>query len=314
MKNLINKFSLAALFFASVILVTSCNKDEDTQPENPTEDQKSIVQIASDNESFSILVDALVKANLVNTLEGEGPFTVFAPTNDAFNMLFDELGINGIEDLPVDVLKPILLYHVIGTSAKSSSLITGYLQTLNASTPDNLGTNLFVEVGSNVMLNGSTKVNTADIEANNGIIHVIDKVLLPPTVVDIAIANPNFSILVEAVVKAGLVDALSAEGPFTVFAPTNEAFQMLFSQLGVSGIADISAEDLTPILLYHVVSGNIVSAEVESGMVPTLNQSADLMLEVSEMGVMINENSKVLAVDVQGTNGVIHVINKVLLP
>jgi transforming growth factor-beta-induced protein len=314
MKNLINKFSLAALFFASVILVTSCNKDEDTQPENPTEDQKSIAQIASDNESFSILTEALVKADLVNTLEGEGPFTVFAPTNEAFNMLFGQLGINGIEDLSADELKPILLYHVIGASAKSSSLITGYLKTLNTSTPDNLGTNLFVEVGANVMLNGTAKVNTADIEANNGIIHVIDKVLLPPTVVDIAIANPNFSILVEAVVKAGLVDALSAEGPFTVFAPTNEAFQMLFNQLGVNGIADISAEDLIPILLYHVVSGNIISTEVESGMVPTLNQSADLKLEVSEMGVLINENSKVIAVDVQGTNGVIHAIDKVLLP
>lgn len=313
MKNLRKYMALATVILSTMILVTSCNKDDDPDPENPIE-TKSIVTIASEDETFSTLVEALVKADLVTALQGDGPFTVFAPTNDAFDMLFEQLGVNGIEDLSADALKPILLYHVVGATAKASSLSTGYINTLNDATPDNLGATLFVEVGNGVMLNGGTKVSVADIEATNGVIHVIDKVLLPPTVVDIAIANPNFSILVEAVAKAGLVDALNAEGPFTIFAPTNDAFEMLFAQLEVNGIQDLSAEALTPILLYHVVSGNVVSSEVATGMVPTLNSTADLSLNVSEMGVMINDNSKVIAVDVQGTNGVIHAIDKVLLP
>jgi transforming growth factor-beta-induced protein len=313
MKTLIKYFSLSTFALATVLLVTSCNKDEDPQPENPIE-KKSIVEIASGDENFSILVEALVKADLVTALEGDGPFTVFAPSNDAFEMLFTDLGVSGIADLSAEALKPILLYHVVGASAKSSALSTGYFESLNTTNPGNLGASIFIETGNGVMINGGTKVSTADIEASNGVIHVIDKVLLPPSVVDFAISNPDFSILVEAVVKAGLVDALSAEGPFTIFAPTNDAFEMLFSALEVSGIADLSAEALTPILLYHVVSGNVNASQVSTGMVPTLKEGSELSIVVSEMGVTINESSKVVAVDVQGTNGVIHVIDKVLIP
>jgi transforming growth factor-beta-induced protein len=313
MKTLIKYFSLSTFALVTVLFVTSCNKDEDPQPENPIE-KKSIVEIASGDENFSILVEALVKADLVTALEGDGPFTVFAPSNDAFEMLFTDLGVSGIADLSAEALKPILLYHVVGASAKSSALSTGYFESLNTTNPGNLGASIFIETGNGVMINGGTKVSTADIEASNGVIHVIDKVLLPPSVVDFAISNPDFSILVEAVVKAGLVDALSAEGPFTIFAPTNDAFEMLFSALEVSGIADLSAEALTPILLYHVVSGNVNASQVSTGMVPTLKEGSELSIVVSEMGVTINESSKVVAVDVQGTNGVIHVIDKVLIP
>ena len=132
------------------------------------------------------------------------------------------------------------------------------------------------------------------------------------TVVEIAVANPDFSILVDAVKKAGLVDALSAEGPFTVFAPTNEAFKSLFSQLGVNGIEDLSAEQLTPILTYHVVSGKVMSTDLSNTMVPTLNEGHKLKVDLSD-GVKIND-SKVVKADISGKNGVIHVIDKVLIP
>lgn len=313
MKTIQKYFPIITLLFVSTLVLSSCKKDDDTT-DDMTADAKSIVQIATENDSFSTLEAALIKANLVSALEADGPFTVFAPTNDAFDMLFEDLGVNGIEDLSAEALTPILLYHVVGANAKSSSLSTGYLPTLNMATPDDMAAKVYVDLNNGVMLNGASKVSTADVEAKNGVIHVIDKVLLPPTVVDIAIANPNFSILVEAVVKAGLVDALMADGPFTVFAPTNEAFEMLFDELNVSGIADLSAEALTPILLYHVVSGNVLSSEVATGMVPTLNEMAKIDMNVSDMGVMLNESTKVIAVDVQGTNGVIHVIDKVLLP
>jgi len=117
---------------------------------------------------------------------------------------------------------------------------------------------------------------------------------------------------VQAVVKAGLVDALSSEGPFTVFAPTNDAFEALFTQLGVTGIDDLTAEQLTPILMYHVVSGNVLSTELTSGEVGTLNANSNLTVDLSS-GVKINE-SAVVAADIQGANGVVHVIDKVLIP
>jgi uncharacterized surface protein with fasciclin (FAS1) repeats len=131
------------------------------------------------------------------------------------------------------------------------------------------------------------------------------------TVVEIAVNNPDFTILVEAVSKAGLVDALSAEGPFTVFAPTNDAFKNLFSQLGVSGVKDLTAEQLTPILTYHVVSGKVMSTDLSNTSVATLN-GQKIKIDLSS-GVKIND-SKVVAADIEGKNGVIHVIDSVLLP
>jgi transforming growth factor-beta-induced protein len=131
------------------------------------------------------------------------------------------------------------------------------------------------------------------------------------TVVEIAVSNPDFSILVEAVSKAGLAEALSADGPFTVFAPTNDAFKSLFSQLGVSGIKDLTAEQLTPILTYHVVSGKVMSTDLSNTSVATLN-GQKIKIDLSS-GVKIND-SKVVAADIEGKNGVIHVIDSVLLP
>ena len=131
------------------------------------------------------------------------------------------------------------------------------------------------------------------------------------SVVDIAVSNPDFSILVEAVSKAGLVDALSADGPFTVFAPTNEAFNALFKQLGIKGIADLTADQLKPILTYHVVSGKVMSTDLSNTSVATLN-GQKVKIDLSN-GVHINE-SKVVKADISGKNGVVHVIDRVLIP
>lgn len=131
------------------------------------------------------------------------------------------------------------------------------------------------------------------------------------TVVEIAVSNPDFSILVEAVTKADLAGALSAEGPFTVFAPTNAAFNKLFSQLGVSGIKDLTAEQLTPILTYHVVAGKVMSTDLSNTSVATLN-GKKIKIDLTD-GVKINE-SNVTSADIKGKNGVIHVIDTVLIP
>lgn len=314
MKNL-KKLSTIGIMFALMIFLAACSDNDDNNVEPQVQmTQKSIVEIATSDDNFTILVEALSKADLVDALNGDGPFTVFAPTNAAFEMLFETLGVNGIEDLSAEALTPILLYHVMSGKAMSADIATGYYETLSSATPDNKGIVLYAMVDNNVMINNSIMVQKADIEATNGVVHVVDKVILPPTVVDIAIANPDFSTLVAAVVKAGLVEALSAEGPYTVFAPTNAAFDAAFTALGISGLDDLTAEALTPILLYHVVPDNVLASEVTTGMVPTLNAESNISITVSEQGVMLDDNAKVIATDVQGSNGVIHAIDGVILP
>lgn len=289
-----------------IFILTGCEKEEEMKPVS----DMTIAEYALSDNNFSILVQALTKAELVNVLNGTGNFTVFAPTNAAFTALFNELGISGIDALTKETLTPILLYHVLGTEAKSSMITTGYYSTLSPAQGSTIS--LKVDVSSGVKLNKTTNVTAADVDVKNGVIHVIDKVLLPPTVVDIALANDTFSILVQAVVKANLVNALSAAGPFTIFAPTNDAFQALFTALGVSGIANLTAEQLTPILTYHVVSGNVLSTQLQAGNVPTLNGST-IAVALSPSPTL-NGSTGIIATDVQGSNGVIHVINKVLLP
>ena len=307
MKN--SKFIYRMMFVASMavlLVVSACSKDDES---NDTMQTKNIVDVASADPNFSILVAALTKAGLASTLQGDGPFTVFAPTNAAFTSLLTDLGISSLDDLSAETLKPILLYHVLGRKVLSTDLTNGYVNTLSAG-PDQTKISLEVDK-QNVRLNGSSSITTADIMASNGVIHIIDKVLLPPTVVGVAINNPAFSILVEAVIKADLAGTLSGTGPFTVFAPTNTAFEALFTQLGVSGIADLTREQLTPILLYHVVSGNVLSTQLTTGDVNTLNGSLSVSVGSS---VTLNGSTKVVLADVQGTNGVVHAIDKVLLP
>lgn len=307
MKTRKNRFALLAMVgLAGVLLLTSCEKDDEKDVEMP----KNIVEVAVSNPQFSILVQALQKANLVTTLRGTGPFTVFAPTNAAFNDLFNQLGVSSIDALTAEQLTPILLYHVLSGKVESTQLVSGYVSTLSPG-PGNLGVSLKVDA-STLKLNGNVNITAADISATNGVIHVIDKVLLPPTVVDIALANSSFTTLVAALNKANLVNALKDDGPFTVFAPTNDAFNALFSDLRVTGIDQIPEDDLTDILLYHVVDGNFRSNQLSTGEVTTLNGSS-ISVDVGT-SVTINQNTSVVLADVQGTNGVIHVIDKVLLP
>jgi transforming growth factor-beta-induced protein len=288
-----------------ISMLTACAKDSDDE----TTTGKTVTEYAISDKDFSILVQALTKANLADVLNGEGNFTVFAPTNDAFNALFAQLGVNGIDDLSAATLTPILLYHVLGAEEKSSMLTSGYYPTLSPA--QGSYSTLYVSTTAGVTVNKDAKVTLADVDVKNGVIHAIDKVLLPPTVVDAAIANGNFTILVQAVVKAGLAETLSGTGPFTVFAPTDAAFKALFTQLGVSGIADLTPAQLVPILKYHVVSGNVRSSQLTAGNVTTLNGTIAITLSPAPA---INGTSNITATDIQASNGVIHVIDKVLLP
>jgi transforming growth factor-beta-induced protein len=271
----------------------------------------SIADHAVANPAFSSLVAGVAKAELVSALDdSEAMFTVFAPTNDAFDSFFNDLGVT-LDDLSKETLTSVILYHAMGAFVSSSMVETGYFPTLSTAFERQMS--LKVDTDGGVMLNADSEVIATDVVATNGVIHAINKVIMPPSVVDIAIDNSNFSTLVQAVVKAELVDALSGEGPLTVFAPTNAAFETLFAALNISGIDDLTKEDLAPILLAHVVSGNVASTALSNGNVPTLNAQKSLAISV-DGGVTIDETINVVLADIQGKNGIVHVIDKVIVP
>jgi transforming growth factor-beta-induced protein len=293
----------------------SCSDDNDTIIRTNT-----IVDVAVNN-NLSSLVAALTRADLGATLSGNGPFTVFAPTNAAFQELLDSNpDWNSINDIPVEVLKSVLLFHVLSGTVKSTDLSDTYVNTLSNG-PNDEPLSLQVEVTGGVEFNGNAKPVTVDVEASNGIVHVIDKVMLPPSVVNLALNNSGFTSLVAALTRSDLtinfVAILSGVGPFTVFAPTNAAFQALLdSNTNWNSLADIPLATLEAVLSYHVVSGaNVQADQLSNGDVTTLGGTITIDLTTgTQIKTTSAQTVNIIVTDVQGTNGVIHAINSVLLP
>jgi uncharacterized surface protein with fasciclin (FAS1) repeats len=320
MKNSIKTIALS-LFVVTSLFFTSCSSDD----EAPVTVDNTITGIASKTPDFSILVQALVKADLATTLQGSDNYTVFAPTNAAFTAFLATTPYTTIDQVPTEALKEILLNHVLVGTAKSTDLTTTYVKTLakgSASNTNNLS--MFVNTaGGTVKLNGVATVTTADVLASNGVIHIVDKVIDLPTIVTHAQANPNFTTLVAALTGADqpdFVSTLSGTGPFTVFAPTDEAFTDLDAELAPGGIASVPAADLTKILQYHVVSpANVLAATLTEGQLvtPILMPNQTFTIQLAGGAKILDASdrlSNIVVTDVQCANGVIHAIDKVLLP
>ncbi len=318
----IKKFkSIAALgLLLSLSLLTSCNDDDDPVV---IDSPKDIVEIASETPSLSILVDAVVKADLVDALKMAGPYTVFAPNNDAFAALLDSnADWNTLNDIPTETLATVLKFHVLTSEVRSTDLSDTYVKTL-AMGPNEENLSLQVETTGGVEFNGDAKPLAVDVEANNGVVHIIDKVMLPANIVTLALNNAGFTSLVAALTDSrhttDFVATLSTDGPFTVFAPTNAAFQALLdSNDEWNGLGDVPIETLDAVLKYHVVNGANVQADqlsdnqeiaMLSGGMLTVDLTDGAKLETS------SDQSVVISLtDVQGTNGVIHAVDSVLLP
>jgi len=278
--------------------------------EEPMEEEVgTIVDIAVADGRFETLVAALGAADLVETLQGDGPFTVFAPTDEAFAALPEGTVEALLADIPT--LTDILLYHVVPGAVYAEDVVA--LDGSSVMTVQGQYADISVMDGK-VMIDGAEVIIT-DIEASNGVIHVIDSVILPETrtIVDIAVEDGRFETLVAALGAADLVETLQGEGPFTVFAPTDEAFAALPEGTVEALLADIPA--LTDILLYHVVPGKVMAADViglDGESVATV-QGAEVSISVVDGSVMINDSMVIIA-DIEASNGVIHVIDAVLLP
>jgi len=272
-------------------------------------ESRDIVDIAVEDGRFTTLVEAVQAADLVDALKGEGPLTVFAPTDDAFAALPEGTLEALLADIPA--LTDILLFHVVEGKVMASDVV----ELTNTPTLQGQYADIVFE-DSKVMIEGAEVIIT-DIEAANGVIHVIDAVIQPESrdIVDIAVEDGRFTTLVAAVEAAGLVDTLKSEGPFTVFAPTDAAFAALPEGTVESLLADTPA--LTSVLLYHVVPGKVMAAEAigfDGQSVGTALEGQSVDINVDMGNVYLNENVKVIITDVETSNGVIHVIDAVLLP
>lgn len=313
MKAIIKKFKFSSRLFLSTLalsllfVTTSCDDDDDEPSDN-------IVEVAQSNSELSTLVSAIVAAELDTYLAGPGPFTVFAPSNAAFEKL-DSQTLNQIIGDPV-LLTALLQYHVVNGKVYSKDLSTGSVNTSLAGQPIDV-----VVSGGMVTINGSAKVIEADVKASNGVIHIIDEVLLPDdfvsqTIVQIAASNPNFSTLVSILSLPELSDLLAAANNptqnLTVFAPTNAAFDAVLSALGKTSINDLPTGILKEIVSYHILGQSVMSSQLTNGEVPTLLPGESITVNVSG-GVKI-DNANVIAADVKAINGVIHALDAVLLP
>lgn len=346
MKKLLRLNSIALATITSFLLL-SCSNDDDNGPVVP-QPTSNIVQLASATSNLSSLVAAIGQADagLATTLSGTGPFTVFAPTDAAFTALLNALGddYNSLADFDTqaekDLLRDILLYHVIPAEVKSTDLAAGNVSTAFAGNSIQV-----IASGGSFVLGDASGVNAnitaSDVQATNGVVHIIDKVLLPQSAIDFvnslgeepelnivetALTVPDLSSLVAALIQAdaGLVEVLSGTGPFTVFAPTNAAFAALLDALGdeYNSLEDFDTEAekelLAKVLTYHVISGAAaLSTDLTNGQTIATVQGENITINLTG-GVFIQDatdtDAAVTSADVETSNGVVHVIDKVLLP
>lgn len=316
--KVLSKIKLIKLLMLLIMIGTvaaSCKKSKDSDP-------KTIYETISSNQQYSFLTAAINKAGLVNALNevDKGELTLFAPTNDAFMAVgFKNLG--DLAKVPDTTLTQILLYHVLGSKIEAAQIP----QASNTEVITLNGKPVYATRTSDnkVFING-VSVTKANIECTNGVIHQIDRVLMPATgtIVETAIGNPDFSLLVAAVLRASqgatnVANVLSGAGPFTVFAPTNQAF----INAGFANEAAINAADpntLTSILTYHVIAGRIFSSDLTNGAMPATVNGEKVTISLTSgaqvKGMGNTTPSNIIATDIVTTNGVIHVIDQVLLP
>ncbi|MCP9201023.1 fasciclin domain-containing protein [Gramella sp. GC03-9] len=291
------------------------------------DESNTIADFVENNDDYSSLFAALEAAGLTSVLDGSDEYTVFAPDNDAFAAFLSDNGFASLDDVPDDLLTMVLMNHVQAGSIMSTDLSTSYIESMAEAGPDGGTVSLYVNTDDGVMLNGMSTVTNADIDVDNGIIHAVDAVIGLPTIATFAMADPDFDTLLAALTRedsygfAGLLSSNDEPAPYTVFAPTNDAFGDLLTELGVSGLADIDADLLEAVLSYHVVTdANVTSDMVQDGMeVDTYLQDESFTININDNDEVIitdarGRESQIIAFDVQATNGVVHAIDTVLLP
>lgn len=316
-----NYKKLLPSLFLILIVFQSCNNNDDSSIEPST-----IVNLAADSADLTSLVSALRKVNLINTLNGQGPYTVLAPTNDAFAAFLTANNFNSLDDVPTNVLNKILLNHVVNGTLNASDLSTGYVNTLAISAASGTSMSLHIDTSNGVKFNGESSVSSADIIAVNGVIHKVDAVIGLPSIVTFTTADPDFSTLVSALTRDDLTtdfveilstDSSTSPAPFTVFAPINDAFNKLLVELNLTALSEIDEPTLNLTLKTHVVGGtNVLDSDLTDNLTIT-TLGSPLTANVTGGATLTDTRDRVsiiVATNIQADNGVIHAINNVVLP
>lgn len=318
--NIMRNFFKPLLFSGVAMLcIISCDDNDDNMMT-----EKTTYELVSSDSNLSSLKAAIDKAGLSATLNQSGTFTLFAPTNAAFATFLQANGYASLNDVPTAALKTLLMNHVLNSEVKAAAISTGYVSTLAmGSASSTRPISMFINTNGGVKINGVSNVVATDIDANNGVIHKVDAVIGLPTIVTHATANPQFTSLVSALTRSDMpnfVGILSgtANSPFTVFAPTNTAFSSLLTEIGAANLAAIPKTTLENTLKYHVVTGaNVGSNNLTNNMmVPTFQGGSFKITTTGGAKITDNNNrvSNIIVTDVQCSNGIIHAIDKVLLP
>ena len=323
--NISLKFFKLSLALVIAFSFLSCDVEDNESYPLPL--LPTITEFVESNPDLTNLAAALSAAdgNLLSLLNG-GNYTLLAPNNWAFEVWLSANGFNSIDEVPTDILKNVLLNHVISGIVRSSDLTaagSGYTST-NATNTDGDFLSMYFSTNNGIAFNGVTTVLNPDIAASNGVVHVVDLLIELPTVVTFATTNPGFETLVTALTRDDLSEDLvsilsttTEPAPFTVFAPTNEAFSSLFSELSIDSLNDIDTATLESTLGTHVVAeANVRFEDLSDGMLIT-TIGDDLTISVGTGPLLVDLNGRtanIIAVDIQAYNGVIHVIDNVMLP
>lgn len=321
-----NSFSKLAKSVAMLLFFTSftaCSNNDDDATDVVVE-TNTIADFVASNENYSSLEAALNRAGLTATLAGSTNYTVFAPDNAAFAAFLEENNFSDLNAVPVDVLTQVLMNHVQQGEITSGELSTGYIESMAVGGASEENLSMYINTDNGVMINGVSEVVNADIEVDNGIIHAVDAVIGLPSVVTFAMADPTFDTLVAALTRdeeftfAETLMMNSAPAPFTVFAPTNEAFGDLLQELSLGGLNEIPSQTLSDVLSYHVVTeANVLSGDLTDEMEVSTLLGQDFTVNIGDNVTITDASGRtatVIATDVQANNGVIHVIDTVLLP
>ncbi len=310
------------IVFLLTIGLLSCSDDDEAG--DVVEPLNTITNFVANNDDYSSLAAALEITGLNRTLDGSTKFTVFAPNNAAFNSFLSESEFSGLDDVPADLLREILLNHVQEGEIASDALSTGYISSMATGTASEENLSFYINVEEGVTINGISEVTSADNEVANGVIHAVDAVIGLPDITTFALADPTFEILVQALTReesfsfVEILQKVDVPTPFTVFAPTNDAFIDFLEEMEFESLENIPAEVLATVLSYHVVTeANVRSEDIQDESIVQTFESGEFTINIGENVTITDENNRtavIVATDVQANNGVIHVLDTVLLP
>lgn len=316
MKRFFNyaKIAIIAITFTGII---SCVDDDDNGNIIDNTPSNSILDIAINNPDFSTLLDALQQTGLDATLANSGTFTIFAPTNAAFDTF---LGDTLLEDIDNEVLTQLLLNHVLNVEILSTDLITGFQKNLATEAATNANLDMYIDTSSGIIINNQSTVTSTDIDADNGIVHIVDTIIELPNLAMFATIHPSLNTFVTALTDEGnttFVDLLSDTTlDFTVFAPTNDAFSTF---LDGTTLDDVDNDDLAQLLSNHIAPNTIaISTALTNSYLNTsaiFNDEADAPISMYiniDNGIVVNGNTNITQTDIVAVNGVIHVTDRVI--